>query len=507
MIAESDADLMRLRLASIEEADVVVVGGGSAGVMAAYAAARTGARTILIESASFLGGTTTGGLVSGMQGWRVMRYPDQAEQYTQVKRDQVVGGFAVEFIERVKAAGGAWGDPGVITTAIPTDPEIVKIVMEQMLSEAGVDVWFLTQFVDTMMAGKRVTGVVVASEGALHLLRCKTCVDASGDGDVAARAGADFQFGRPSDGKPQAASLVYTLGGVNFEVFIRYLKDNPTEVVRKEKRIDFKQTRTPEMMEQYYRSGRPISFGGLGQAMARAAANGDYPLQLGAKHPHLHLSIQPTIKRGKAQYSVTKHGGDMVFGLDSTDRRQMTAALMAARTFALRMSKFYQKYVPGFEDSYLLDTATMLGVRESRRIIGDYMLTEDDARECRTFDDAIGINGCRLDVHVEDEDSPGVASDIGPKGWYQIPYRVLLPKGIEALLVAGRCLSADHVAQASLRIQATGCMVTGHAAGTAAAMAAKEGKTPRQLNLKDLQGLLRGQGALIDAPLPAAAAM
>ena len=128
------------------------------------------------------------------------------------------------------------------------------------------------------------------------------------------------------------------------------------------------------------------------------------------------------------------------------------------------------------------------------------MLTEQDVRGCQTFDDAVGINGTRLDIHTLDPDNPGLAGDIGPQGWYHIPYRVLLPKGIEGLLVAGRCVSTDHVAHASMRHQATGCMVTGHAAGSAAARAVQEAKMPRSLDVSSLQALLRSQGAIIDAP-------
>ena len=502
MIGGTELEALRPLLGSIAQADVVVVGGGTAGFTAAYAAARTGAETILVESSSFLGGTITGGLVTPMMGWRVMRYGDQAEQFIQLTRGQVVGGFATEFVDRLKAAGGAWGRPGEYTTMLAADPEMVKIVMERMLSEAGVDIWFLTQFIDAVMDGQRITGVVVASEAALHLVRCKAVVDASGDGDVAARAGAEFKFGRPGDGKPQPVTLVHALGGVDFQAFIKYLEQNPDEVVRRERRIGFKQTITPEMVEEYYHKGWPILVHGLGNAASRALANGDLPVSLGADKPfpHPHVAVFPAFRSGKVVFSVTQHGGDCGFGVDATDRGQMTAALIAGREFALRMAKFYRKYVPGFEGSYLLQTAPMLGVRESRRIVGDYVLTEEDVRRCRTFDDAVGINGCRLDIHTLDPDSPGLAGDIGPQGWYHIPYRILLPQGIEGMLVAGRCLSTDHVAHASMRHQATGCMVTGHAAGSAAAMAAMEGTMPRSLDVASVQALLRRQGAIIDAP-------
>ena len=502
MINDTELQALKPLIRSVEDTDVVVVGGGTAGFTTAYAAASTGARTILVESATFLGGTTSGGMVTPMMGWRIMRYADQSEQFIQLSTQQVVGGFATEFMDRLKVAGGAWGRPEEYTTMAATDPEMVKIVMERMLTEAEVDIWYLTQFIDATMDGNRITGVIVASEAALHLIRCKAVVDTSGDGDVAARSGAEFQFGRPSDGKVQPVTLVYELGGVDFETFIAYLKEHPDEVVRREKRIGFRQTITPEMVERYYTNEWPILVHGLGDAAASAIANGDWPIPYGADklYAHPHVALFPAFRDGKARFSVTQHGGDCGFNVDATDRNQMTAALMAGREFALQMAAFYKKYVPGFRDSYLLATAPMLGVRESRRIVGDYVLTEEDVRGCRTFDDAIGINGTRLDIHTLDPDSPGLAGDIGPQGWYHIPYRILLPSGIEGMMVAGRCVSTDHVAHASMRHQATGSMVTGHASGTAAAMAVQAGTTPRSIDVAEVQERLRSQGAIIDAP-------
>ncbi len=497
MISRSEASKLKPEPESVEETDVVVVGGGTAGFTAAYAAARTGAKTVLIENASFLGGTTTGGLVDSMTGWRVTRYPDQGEQYTQLSTEQTVGGFPVEFIGRLKAAGGAWLPDDKVTTMIAIDPESVKIVMEEMLEEAGVDIWYLTQFIDAVVEEGRVIGVVVASEAALHLIWCKAAVDASGDGDLAVRAGADFQFGRPNDGKPQPVTLAYMLGGVDFERFVEYLKENPEEVVRPEKRIDFRQTITAEMVEEYYRKGWPIFIQGLGKAASQAAANGEFPVPMGSASHSAFSGVSQAMKGGKVVWSVSEYcGQDMGFGVDSTNHRQMRTALIAGRKFALSLARFYKKYVPGFEDSYLIQTASMLGVRESRRIVGDYMLTEEDTRQCREFDDAVGRSGCRIDIHAPDLQSRGAASDIGPKGWYHIPYRVLLPKGIEGLLVAGRCASNAHVAHASMRHQAI-CMVTGHAAGTAAALAVQQDTTPRRLEVEGLQATLRNQGAII----------
>jgi hypothetical protein len=503
VIAEQEMGNLTSLFASVEENDVVVAGGGSTGIIAAYAAARTGAKTALIERASSLGGTTTAAMISSMMGWRVMRWSDQNEQFAQQTTLQVAGGFATEWLQRLLAEGGAWGpsDSGAPTTMVATDPAIAQIVTEQMLAEAGVDIWFLTQLVDVVMEGQRVVGVVVANNGAMHLIRCRVAIDVTGDGAAAAKAGADFQFGRPSDNKTQPATLAYILGGVNFEGLLNYLKQYPDELVRKEKRNVIKQNVTPEMLEEFYRKGWPMLIQGLNEVASKACANGDFPIPYGSDQPYPHLALLPLMKSGRVDYSLTKHGGDVAFGVDPTNRRQMTEALIAAREFVPGMARFYRKYVPGYENSYLFETAPMLGVRESRRIIGDYMLTEQDVRECREFEDAVGINGSRIDVHVPDPGSKGQASEIGRKGWYHIPYRILLPKGIEGLLIGGRCASSDHIAHGSLRHQAS-CMVMGHAVGTAAAIAVEENTTPRGVDVKRLQERLRNQGAIIDEPLP-----
>jgi hypothetical protein len=427
-----------------------------------------------------------------------MTYPDQSERTTQIDREQMVGGFPIEFIYRLRDAGGAWLPGDDIPTAIATDATVMKSVMEQMLQEQGVDIWFLTQFVDAIVEEGRVVGALVACEGGLHVIWCKAAVDASGDGDLAAKAGAEFELGRPEDNKPQPVTVFYMLGGVEFEKYIQYLKENPEEVVRWEKRTDFRFTVTPEMMERYYRHGWPTEVQGFRKAFTRAVEAGDYPLPYGMDEPYPHGALMPAIKGGEVVWTITIHCQDTGFGVNPTDRKQMRDALIAGRKVAVGMARVFKKYVPGFENCYLLETASILGIRESRRVIGDYMLSEEDARACRDFDDAVGRCGCVFDIHPPDPQSGvfGMSRDLGDRQWYQIPYGVLTPKGVDGLLVAGRCVSSSHIAHASMRHIAV-TFVTGHAAGTAAAIAAKHDVPPRGVAIEELQSALKEQGAII----------
>jgi hypothetical protein len=169
---------------------------------------------------------------------------------------------------------------------------------------------------------------------------------------------------------------------------------------------------------------------------------------------------------------------------------------MAMRDIAVRMAAFYRQYVPGYENSYLVHTAQTVGVRDSRRIVGDYTLTKEDVLSGQTFDDGIGRYGSVVDVHDKDGKQSLLLAEVGGAGWFHIPYRVLLPAGVTNLLVAGRCISADYVAQGCTRSQAA-CMMTGQATGTAAALAIKAGVAPRAVDIPQLQKTLIAQNQII----------
>jgi hypothetical protein len=233
--------------------------------------------------------------------------------------------------------------------------------------------------------------------------------------------------------------------------------------------------------------------------VAQALNNGDYPLPYGVESvnpENLTALTRPMYRHGKFRYDVTYHNMDMAYNIDATDKKALTNAVMGMREVAVKMVEYYRKYVPGYEEGYLLHTAHMIGVRDSRRIVGDYTLTQEDVLSGRKFEDGIGRYGSVVDVHDKKGKDSVMLTEVGGDGWFHIPFRVCLPKGIKGLLVAGRCISTDFIAQGCTRSQAA-CMMTGQATGTAAAMAIKAGMEPRDLNIKELQAVLTAQDQII----------
>ena len=470
------------------EVDVAVVGGGTAGFVAAIAAARTGAHTAVIDSLPFLGGTQTGGMAMSPAAFRHQPPYSEGLDFS-FEGEQLVRGIAQEYIDRLLEYGGCWGKKGNVTVKVVLDPEIAKVVIEEMALEAGVDIWLLAQLVDVVKEGNRVVGVLVASNGDLHLIKTKTVVDASGDAAVCYRAGAVCQIGRPSDGRPQAASLYYTIGGVDLQKLLQYFKSHPEELPRR---------LTADVIEQRLSEGKAMMLPSPKRLYAEAILKGDVPVAYGTDRPPCSPGVfRPIYRSGRVEPGIVSQNVDTAYNV-LPDRVHMTQAMIASRKFCLKMVDYYRKYVPGFENAYLLLFAPFLGYRETRRVVGDYILTEEDVMEGREFSDGVGRCGNELDVHGEGwGETAAVLKEVGgTKGWYHIPYRILLPKGLEGILTAGRCVSVDHMAHGSLRQQG-GCMVTGQAAGTAAALSSKLGITPRALDRKVLQEALKAQAVII----------
>jgi hypothetical protein len=201
-------------------------------------------------------------------------------------------------------------------------------------------------------------------------------------------------------------------------------------------------------------------------------------------------------RNGKFRYDLMSHNMDMAYNVDATSKKELTRATIAMRDIAVRMAAFYRKYIPGYEDSYLVHTAQVVGIRDSRRIVGDYTLTKEDVLSGRKFEDGIGRYGSVVDVHDKDGKQSLMLAEVGGSGWFHIPYRTLVPNGIRNLLVAGRCISADYVAQGCTRSQAA-CMMTGQATGTAAALAVRAGVEPGAVDISQLQRTLGSQNQLI----------
>ncbi|MBN8477540.1 MAG: FAD-dependent oxidoreductase [Burkholderiales bacterium] len=470
---------------------IVVVGGGTSGFAAAIAAARAGAKVTLLEQSSYLGGTMTGGLVPGLVSLRHQPWRDE-ETLVQMESlysgDQVVRGIAQELVDRLVRVGGAYGHEGESPVRVLFDQELAKAVIDAMVREAGVEVLFQTKVIGVTRDANRVTGVRYNYD---QTLPADVVIDATGDGHVAWLAGADFEQGERGDATyVQPMTMYFLMGGVELRRTVDYISAHPDEF-------------TPayiRKLRELFEDGKPLTIIALPSLREKAIAAGDYPVPYGATsvNPRAHLSIfRPVFRSGKVLHDVTMHNVDMAYRVDATDLAQLSSAISSMRDFTVRIAGFFRKYVPGFEKAYLFQIADAVGVRETRRIVGDYMLTGDDVIEAHTFPDSIGYCGATVDVHnVEGGREKTRMTAIKDGRLYQIPYRILLPKGIEGLMVAGRCVSADRTACGSIRQQA-GCIVTGQAAGAAAALAVRHRTTPRALAVAEVQAVLRTQGAIV----------
>jgi ribulose 1,5-bisphosphate synthetase/thiazole synthase len=477
--------------------DVLVVGGGTAGFVAAIAAARNGAKVLLVEKRDHLGGTHSGGMVMMIRSMRHMRAPKDAdEKKVMIARyessfddQQVVFSIAQEYIDRMLETGSAWGMKGQATARQLFDPEIAKWMIERMVLEAGVDVWFYSQSTGVLIADHAVAGVVIENMLERIEVTAKVTIDTTGDGEVCAAAGARFEKGDPETGYGQPLTLYFVMGGVNLDRTLDYIRNNPGEFG-----ADYVAT-----VARLRAEGKPFTVLPFKAKIREALANGDYPIPYGIERVNpetLTYMARPMFRNGKFRYDLISHNMDMAYNVDATDRKQLTEATIGMRDAAVRMAAFYRKYVPGYEDSYLVHTAQTVGVRDSRRIVGDYTLTKEDVLAGKTFDDGIGRYGSVVDVHDKDGKQSLMLAEVGGSGWFHVPYRVLVPAGIKNLLVAGRCISADYVAQGCTRSQAA-CMMTGQATGTAAALAIRAGVEPRAVSIPELQKTLIAQNQII----------
>lgn len=439
--------------------DVVVAGGGPAGINAAIASGRAGAKTLLIERYGFLGGMSTVALV----------YPWMTFHTNSGK--QVIKGIAQEIVERLMDINGSPGHlrdtVGFTYSLTPYHPEKYKLLALDMLEEAGVEV-LVHSFVDKVeVEGNQITSLGLATKSGPIRVFAKRFVDTTGDADLAYLSGAPCLKGREEDHKTQPMTMKFRMRGVNLEKVKEEMKANPSNFYKKtpiDELDHIPLTGVQGFYKEWSESGVPIN---RDQVLFFAGPEEDEVL-----------------------VNCTR-----VQGLDGTDVFDLTAGEKEGRKQVLMMAEFLQAKIPGFEKASISAVGTQIGIRESRRIDGQYVLTIEDVVNGKKFEDTIALSGYPIDIH--DPSGKGVqAKDIEGDGSYGIPYRCLVPQGIDNLLVAGRCISTTHEALATTRLTPS-AMATGQAAGTAAALSITDHVAPKELNITKLREHLAENGVVL----------
>jgi len=443
--------------------DVLVAGGGMAGITAAIAAARAGARTVLVERAGWLGGMGITGATGLHTFYNIYGAHPGAE------RLRVVGGIPQELVDRVQAMGGGIGHVPMergadfVSMLTPVEPETFKLAAARMCQEAGARLLLHTVVDEVRSDGGHVEGVVVWNKAGRSLIRARQYVDCTGDGDVAAWAGAPFEHYRAGDHGAYSAGFTFRLVNVDLTALEADLERRGA--IRQLAHAVKPGMTTPDLVR-------------LGIDMARLREQGIE----GPVRGFLSSSIRP---REITYCNCINYGPN-----DGLDVDALTAAEVDLRERMLGVAEMFRQHLAGCEQCYVAGPSPSVGQRRARAIHTDYELTQQDCTEAHTFDDAVGcfsfIDNSRFFVR--------------DAGYYQIPYRALLPTGLDNVLVAGRMMSVDLVAHNSTR-NTVCCMICGQAAGTAAGLAALEGAPPRDLDVARLQDRLRQGGALLE-PVP-----
>jgi len=441
------------RQIQMKQYDVIVVGGGTAGAMAGIAAARQGAKTLIVEKDSHLGGTAAFGIpflgiVSG-------------------HGDIINKGMVEELIDRLRkndfcfgiARGAHWNIPESYEfSLVPFDVEGLKFVLQDMCEEAGVEVLFNAILLDAHKSGSVVDRISVCTKAGIEELGAKVFIDCTGDADLTGKAGGSYQ----ENDAVQNSSILFQLGNVDLKAFRQALED--------ENHVLGKGTWHTRIIEQAKKDGAEKTL--VHMAGHLKPFDDDRTITFTAV----------SYRDGEINLNATR-----VAGVDGTDPWQVSKAEFIERRHVMETYLAMKKNVPGFKNALLMNTSP-LGIRQSRNIVGEYTITKDDVLGAATFEDGVARGAYPIDIH----DPKGGRTQfqfIKNGGSYEIPFRAMLPKHVDGVIVAGRCISADHNAHGTVRIM--GCALSqGEAAGTAAGLCIKQGKLPKALDGKELKKML-----------------
>lgn len=439
--------------------EVLVCGGGTAGAVAAIAAARHGAQVLIVEHLGQLGGTQTSAWVTPMMPNKILE-----ESLTFGINDEIIHRAALIDPPPTEKSGDLlWFNPVTLS-----------LVLDDMTTEAGIQTLFHTYICDAIVDNGKVCGVVIENKSGRQKIEAAIVIDCTGDADVAYYAGVATVSGDPDDGHNQPMSLRFTIAGVEEERAAAFLAD--------------------ELGMACY--ARPPLFE-IGTGEAKSTPLGPLIEQA------IHDGVLEDDDLGYLQFfSMLGRPHELAFncpriaGLSATDAWDLSKAQQIGRQKIRRIAAFFKRYIKGFENSYIGTIAPMVGIRESRRIVGVYTLTEDDFFNEARFPDAVARNSYPIDIHSV-KAKGGIVMKHLPRGHYhEIPYRCMIPQKVDGLLVAGRCISATFAAQAAVRIQQN-CRALGEAAGVAASMCIAGHIQPRDIDTIILREKLNAQGARI----------
>lgn len=441
---------------------VLVCGGGVAGVAAAIASARTGAKTLLTERSSMLGGSATSGLVGPF-----MTCFDLKEER------QIIRGIFDEIVIEMEKRGGAIHPSKVgngtdyasysvrgHAHVTPFDPEVLRSVLFEKLIESGAELLLYSTVVDAIVQDNCVKGVVLLQKEGLCIVNADIVVDCTGDADVIYASGAAYEQGRKEDGLTQPMTLFLRVDGVDDQVVDDYVKAHP---------------------ENYGKLFASI--------VAKTQKSGDCPIY------RERIGVYKMLRPGEWRVNTTR-----IFRMDGTLSKDLTAAEIEGRKQADALIPYFRKYFPGFANVRLVQAATTVGVRESRRLCGVYTLQMEDLSEDKHFDDCIALCSYPVDIHSPTGQGGGVIwneATITPPNQFEIPYRILVAQKMDGVLVAGRCVSATHETLGSIRVMPPS-FATGQAAGTAAALCVLNGIQPRNLDVSTLRDELIKQDVVLN---------
>jgi hypothetical protein len=456
--------------------DVIVAGGGPAGIMAALAAARLGSRVLLIEKNGFLGGTATASLIGPISPFHF-------------KDEQVIKGIPQDFVDGMVRLGGSTGHMKALNpygsgdSMCYYDREKYKYAAAEMLLKAGVTILYHSFISGVVKEKNRIIAVKTMSKAGEHSYPASVFVDATGDGDLAVLAGAEYVMGEEPTGKMQPSSSMFEMANVDIDALFDYIYSNPEEFEFASDMVPLREF-SPRLEQHYFVVQGFLSLVKKGMSDGRLTFGRDSLLLLNGVYP------------GTVHFNSTR-----IIGKDPTKVEGRTEGEIEGRRQIESVSEFAIKYLPGFSKAFVSVTCAEIGVRESRHITGLYTLTGDDVVEGRKFDDVASRGYFPIDIHSRDGAAGYTESGQGgvwkvPKDSYDIPCRCLVPKEIDGLVLSGRCISGTSEAHGSYRTQG-GIMGIGQASGAAAALCALRKVQPRHLDYHELQKALVGLGASV----------